>query len=624
MTITRPFPLASLCIALLAGLLFLPGLPGAFLFDDIPNLVNNASIRLTHPSLGSLYAVLTAPQPSGTLRGLPTLSFALDYWRAGGLADPATFKTTNLLIHALTTFALAWLYRSLLLAARVPPRRAAWIAPALALAWAAHPLQASSVLYAVQRLQTMGTLFLVLALLAYLHARQAQMQGRPGRAGFLLTLLPWALALDCKEDSVLLPVYTLALELTVLRFAAAEARMARWLRRGYRAATLAGLALYALWVVPHYWSAAPYPGRDYNSAERLLTQARVLCRYLWEILLPLPRHMPFYYDWIQPSRGLLQPWTTLPAITLIAGLLALGWRLRQRQPLFALGVFVFFGAHFITSNVIGLELAYEHRNHFALIGAVLAAGSALAWAGQRLKVPPRAQAALGVALLIGLGGATLSRAHDWRGAVPLARAATVAAPNSPRAWIDLCVGTLKAGGGIEAPHNPLLNNAIDACAHGADADPRSLNNLAVLLALKTARGDVDANDWNRFQQRLRSAPMTWDNIRAPLVLAYYAGLGVAIDKQQALDAFATLNRRVDLAPSTLAEIGDAVVKTFHEPDQAFPYFTKAIDGIPADDPAAWELASDLRSAGWPDLAARIEAFAMERARRADRLRQQAP
>src|SRR5690606_30189310 len=112
----------------------------------------------------------------------------------------------------------------------------------------------------------------------------------------------------------------------------------------------------------------------------LLTQPRVLCMYLGQILWPLPQHMPFYYDWVQPSRSLLQPWTTAPAIATLSALLALAWWARVRQPLFALGVFLFFAAHTITSNVVALELAFEHRNHFALIGAVLAVGSVLSWA----------------------------------------------------------------------------------------------------------------------------------------------------------------------------------------------------------------------------------------------------
>src|SRR3546814_9182994 len=82
--------------------------------------------------------------------------------------------------------------------------------------------------------------------------------------------------------------------------------------------------------------------------------------------------------------------------------------------MFALGVFLFFAAHFIASNVVGLELAFEHRNHFALIGMVLAIGSLLAHASQRLRIRPAMQAMVCPLLLACLCGATLLRAHDWR------------------------------------------------------------------------------------------------------------------------------------------------------------------------------------------------------------------
>lgn len=120
---TRRFLIVALVLALLAGTPYLLGLPGEFMFDDIPNIVNNASIQLKQLTLGGLLQVIATPQISGQMRGLPTLTFALDYWRAGG-ADAATFKTTNILIHCLTTLALAWLYRSLLLAAGIREVRA--------------------------------------------------------------------------------------------------------------------------------------------------------------------------------------------------------------------------------------------------------------------------------------------------------------------------------------------------------------------------------------------------------------------------------------------------------------------------------------------------------------------
>ncbi|WP_394695515.1 hypothetical protein [Pseudoxanthomonas japonensis] len=601
----RRFLLASLVVALLAALAFLPGLPGAFVFDDIPNIVNNGTIHLSRLDAGALLEILSTKQVSGAMRGLPTLTFALDYWRAGGVADPATFKTTNILIHALTAGALAWFFRSLLLSAAASSRRANWCALALALAWALHPLQVSSVLYAVQRLQTMGTLFLVLALLAYLHARRAQIQGRPSKGGMLVTILAWTLAMGCKEDSVLLPVYTLALELTVLRFAAADPRTTLVLRRGYAVAAAAAALAYLFWVVPHYWQWDAHAGRDFSTLERLLTQPRVLCMYLGQILLPLPQHMPFYYDWLQPSRGLLQPWTTLPAIVAVLGLLGLAWGLRRRLPLFALGVFLFFGAHAVASNVVALELAFEHRNHFALVGAVLAVGSSLAFASQRLRLSPAPQAALCVALLTTLACATLMRSHTWSNGISLLAAATKAAPTSARAWVDLCDAYFLAGGGV-TPDNPHLEDAIEACANGTANAPDSLNSPALLVALKTFRGDITSEDWTVFQQRLGSVRMSWDNTRAPLILAYYAGLGVAVDKQQLLRAMATLERRAALSPSMLASIGGTVMNTLDEPDLAIPYFAKAIEKAPPGDPFARDLAAELRQKGRPDLAAGIE------------------
>jgi len=604
-TANRRFTLGSLTVALVASLAFWFGLPGMFVFDDIPNLVNNASIHLTRLDVRALLDVLATPQVSGSMRGLPTLTFALDYLRAGG-ADPATFRTTNIVIHALTACALAWLFRSLLLAAAVNATKANAMACALALAWALHPLQVSAVLYVVQRLQTMGTLFLVLALLAYLRARQAQMQGLPGRSSLLACAFSWALALGCKEDSVLLPVYTLALELTVLRFAAADARVAKALRRGYLVAVLAGAAAYLLWVIPHYWRWDAYSGRDFSTWERLLTQPRVLCMYLWQILLPLPRHMPFYYDWVQPSRSLLHPWTTLPALALVAGLLVLAWRLRLRRPLFALGVLLFFGAHAITSNVVGLELAFEHRNHFALIGAVLAVGSLLAGVGERFRMRPLAQTGLCAALLLALGSAAAMRSHDWRSNVSLAKASTQAAPGSPRAWVELCDAYFIAGGGVQTRPNPHLDAAIGACASGAEAAPGSLNSLVLLTVLKTIRGDVSTQDWARLQARLNAAHMSWDNARAPLILTHYASLGVPLDRQQMLQALATLERRTDPGPSRLVYIGDSLMKAWSEPDLAMPYYLKAIARIPRGDPFVGELAADLRDKGRPDLARIIE------------------
>lgn len=609
------FLLVSLIVALIACLPFTLGLPGGFIFDDVPNLENNDSIKLERLDTAGLYKVIATPQISGNMRTLPTLTFALDYWRSGG-ADPATFRTTNIVIHAMTAFALAWFFRCVLLIAGVPRARTNWAAPALALAWALHPLQVSSVLYAVQRLQTMGTMFLVLALLAYLKARTTQMARLPARSWWMFAALLWVLAMSCKEDSVLLPAYTLALELTILKFAAPDQALSRRLRQGYAFATLVGAALYLFWAVPHFWSMDGYGGeRGFSTPERLLTEPRVLWLYLWQILVPLPSHMPFYYDWIQPSRGLLQPWTTLPAILGLVALLGTAWKLRTSWPLLSLGLLLYFAAHFITSNVVGLELAFEHRNHFALIGAVLAVGSVLARLCERFRLPQWAQAAGIVLLLTGLATATASRSHDWRSNLTLTRSSTEIAPGSGRAWIELCDAYFKAGGGV-VPHNSKLEQAIAACEAGVTSAPDSLNNVAFLVVLKSLRGDIGPQDWSRFQQKLKTVFMTRDNRRAVQVLISHSRKGVKLDKQQMLQAMNTAVRRVEATPYMLTVYGYFIMNDLQEPGLAMPYFTTAIQGIPADNGFPWQLGAELRQIGRPDLAETIEQLGISRRRAA--------
>jgi hypothetical protein len=208
----------------------------------------------------------------------------------------------------------------------------------------------------VQRMQTLATLFIILALVAWLRFRLAQLRGVPGSHWGWLAMLAWVMALASKEDSILLPAYTLLLELTVLRFGAADPRTGRVWSRVYLVLVTMGALAYLLLVVPHYWSTGPYGGRDFSSLERLLTQGRVLTMYMGQILLPLPDNLTFYYDGYAVSRGLWSPPTTVFALLLVAGLLISAWILRSRSPLISFGILFYFCGHFVTSNVIPLEL----------------------------------------------------------------------------------------------------------------------------------------------------------------------------------------------------------------------------------------------------------------------------
>lgn len=602
----RGFLLTSVLCAALACLVLLPGLPGGFVFDDGFNIVENREIRLQSLEPAAVMDAASSAQLGGKTRVFPTLTFALDYFRGNGL-DPATFKSTNIAIHALTTFILAWFFRSLLLVANIRPVRARWMALAMALAWAVHPLQVSSVLYVVQRMQTMATMFIVLALWSYLKARKSQMEGRSGRTGFMLTVLLWAVAFGCKEDAVLLPAYMLALELTVLRFRAADLGLARNLKRGYVFMTMLGAAAFLLMIVPHYWSWDAYPIRNFSSYERLLTQPRMLSMYLWEILLPLPSHMPFYYDWVQPSRGLLHPWTTLPSVFLLLVVLASAWHLRHRRPVLAFGVFLFFSGHFVTSNVIGLELAFEHRNHLPLIGVVLAVGDLLALAMDRFQIRAGYRMTVCLLLFIVLGSATIVRARSWDSDLELARTSTQLAPESARAWNALCVAYFEHGGGPKSD-NPNLDKAIAACGKAAELSSDSIVSLTNVLVFKTLRGSVTEADWNRHLDHLRHVPMKTENAFSIWILINNARNGVPLEESRLLEAIDIINHRAPFEPIQSAAVGYFILGHTPQPDRAYPYFAHAVQT--ASDPTfAMGLIEDLRKEGRADWGDKLEALA---------------
>ncbi|WP_374556766.1 hypothetical protein [Thermomonas sp.] len=588
--------LSLLLVAVLACLPFLPGLPGGFVFDDGFNIVENPWVHLESLSPFAVIDAAFSPQPGGMTRVLPTLSFALDYFRGGGL-DPLTFKTTNIAIHGLTVVALALFLHRLLLLSGTGHKQAVWLSAAMATAWAVHPLQVSSVLYVVQRMQTMSTLFLLLALSSYLKGRQAQMAGDSGRTHWMAAGLLWMLAVACKEDAALLPAYTLVLELTVLRFGAADPALARKLRRGYAVATALGSAAYLLIVIPHYWAWGNYAGRDFSSYERLLSQARILCMYLWQIVLPLPSHMPFYYDGFPPSRGLLQPWTTLPALLLLGALLGTAWQLRHRRPLFALGIFLFFAGHFITSNVVGLELAFEHRNHLPLIGIVLAVADLLSMAANRVRLASTPRVIAICALLAVLAGTTAVRAHSWRSELSLAQTSTGLAPTSARAWNDLCVAYFNAGGGLKRD-NPNLGQAADACNRTAELNTQSVVGLVNVLTYKSLLGTVTDTDWNRFLSRLGTAPLKTENANSIWVLVNNARRGVPLDENKLLDGIAIASKRRFFGPVEFASVGYFILGNTHQPERAYPYFFLAVQW--SQDPSfAAQLIDDLRKEGRP-------------------------
>lgn len=592
-----------LLLILLTGLVYWPGLHGDFLFDDYPNIVINARVHLQTLDWASIWKALNGYEAGDIGRPLSTLSFALDYYAAG--KAPYLYKMTNLAVHLLNATLVLLLIRRVL---RLPAagrwsRHAPW---AIALLWAIHPLQVSTVLYVVQRMEMLALTFILLGLLAYLHARTAAMSERRQWAWLVASGALAALGLLGKETAVLFPCYTLALELTLLGFGGPP-RTHRSLYWGYGLGLTTALLAYAI-VLPTYLAPHAFDGRNFSVGERLLSQLRVLPMYIGQIAMPLPRAMTFYYDNYPVSKGLLSPPTTLLGGALLACLAAAAVILRRRLPVFSLGIAWFFMAHLLTSNVFNLELVFEHRNYFAVLGILLAAADLF----RQLPLPQDSHIkAVVVGLFIfAFGGMAMIRSAIWGDPLHIAMDLVDKNPGSPRAASDLATLYLgMSGGDANSPFYDFSKREFERAAALPNASGLPEQGL-IIMAASTGQ-PVDPAWWDSLLSKLRKQPVSVEQNLAVIGLLRPLTEGMSIDRARLVQAGLILGQRGGLPPEALSQLGDVAINDLHDSASANQLLTDAVRRTRGNKTYASQILSVLESEGNTEQAAVVRRVGAE-------------
>jgi tetratricopeptide (TPR) repeat protein len=331
---------------------YAPGLDGAFLLDDFRAVVRNTTIE----TLSGAFS----PPPESTVSGRPVanLSFALNRWLAAPDSLAWSYHAGNLLIHLAAALLLMGVVRRTLESDRLRPRfgeSAGWIACAVAVLWAVHPLNTEAVTYVVQRVESLMSLFLLLTLYCAIRADGAAGSWRT--AWTAAAVLACALGMGTKEVMAGAPLVVLAWDWLFL-----APRRPRWGLAAGLAATwiVLGLLVYNERRAPSVDLGGPVVWRY------LLTQSAVITRYLR--LVFAPDDLVFLYSWpLVTSAG-----AVLAPAALVCTLLALTvWGLLKRHPAAFAGV-VFFVVLAPTSSVLPIvtEVAAEHRMYLPLAAIV--------------------------------------------------------------------------------------------------------------------------------------------------------------------------------------------------------------------------------------------------------------
>jgi hypothetical protein len=552
---------------------FWPGVSGGFIFDDYSALVGNPAVKLTDLSFEQMRMAFGGFDLGGFGRPFSMITFGVNHFVSGGF-DPFSFKVTNLLLHALNAALVFLVLCRVFGLAHVPLTARIWCAALIGALWAVHPLQVSTALYVVQRMEMLSTTFVLLSLLAYLSGRTRQIRGERGWTWILLSAALIVPGILSKETAILLPVYALAMELTVLGFSARNSVAVSLWRWGYITAFVVAVVGYLFLYLPQYGSLEPWASRGFDSVDRILTQLRVLPLYLQQILVPVPSTMTFYYDNFAPSRGLFRPWTTAAGLVFVVSILTLVWFFRKRLPLFSLGLMWFFGGHILTSNAQSLELVFEHRNYFASLGALVAAFGLVKAA--QLRISSHVAALIGVLLFAGVGSLGVLRAATWGDPLLLATHQVDINPDSGRAKLDL--GVIYYGMANGSPQSPFYTFALrtfDEAARTPTGDVQASTNL-ILMKVGAGRS-VSVEDWGRLIHTLSFHPVSAQSAAAVWTLFDNRDVGSGVDPDQLLRVLDILMVRRPQPAFRYAQVGDYLRNELHRLYLAKKYYLKAAE-----------------------------------------------
>lgn len=366
--------IAPLLIALICLVLEWPALKGPFVFDDFPNLSSLEKVQRYDVENLRIYLSQAHDFPG---RPLAMLSFLPQ--KASWPNSPFPFKLVNLLIHLLCGGLVFAFTRQLLLAYRsrnqnAPLTAETYLVPCLTMAaWLWHPMQLSTTMLVIQRMTELFAVFLLLGLMLYVHAVISTQRSTVHRAIAMATGLGMCMVLATlsKESGILLPVYALAMDATLLRSQVASLEPTlRWLRRVLIYVPVAFILVYLGMQLPAYANIGSY--RNFTLSERLLTESHIIFDYLGQIFFPRYGSYSIFHDGYPVSRSWLAPASTLFTAAGVACLIIAGFWLRKRSSVIAFAILWFLGGHLLESTVVPLELYFEHRNYIPMIGPLFA------------------------------------------------------------------------------------------------------------------------------------------------------------------------------------------------------------------------------------------------------------
>ncbi len=355
-------------------LTYSPSLKGVFTLDDV-KIINRIDAMDHFPQLFGF-------------RSIAYITFYLNKL----IAELSAFnvRLTNIVIHLINSILV---YVLVLMTITIKSERnqwdsledkfrysTAWISSFI---FALHPLNINAVAYIVQRMASLSALFVLLSLILYIRASTSHGKTKK-RFFYLLSAVSLIIGIFSKENAIMgIPLILLYDYIFLSRF-----NRQTFLRKILPVAAISLLVLIIVSFSLRFHKTIfelgsiflnlnqplihkPWMTTDvsWTPIQHILTEFRVISRYIFLTFVPLPGFMIFD-GWGYPvSKGLSTPPTTFLAIIFITGTLIFSIIKRRNYPFFFFGVSWYLIAISLESFLaVGADLYFEHRNYLPLSG----------------------------------------------------------------------------------------------------------------------------------------------------------------------------------------------------------------------------------------------------------------
>ncbi|WP_154650999.1 hypothetical protein [Reinekea blandensis] len=390
-----------------------------FILDDHSNLSLMSQVDSYDDIWGMAKFVLT--NSSGTLgRPLSMASFLVDdfSWPSSASAH----RATNIAVHLINLCLVVMIGFRL---SSVVHNNVAffWLTLGVALFWSIAPANMGPVISVVQRMTSLSSLFMLLAIYVFSVWRLKDVGRDRFATAFVLLIILFIAACLSKETAVLLPGYILILEFLIRKVGPSKPAY-------YRYFVLSTSVIYLISIlainVYYFQSDSEWFVRDFTAVDRILSQLVIIPIYAAKLLT-----LRVTGTGLMVGHSDLEIWFSTINVLYAAVFWFVLVLLLVKGPLFLKGCMLWFiNGHLLESVAVPLELYFEHRNYIASIGLYSAVAYGLYITYDRSR--KLAYVAILIAMLLSLNVFFNNRISYTE--IEYAAVSAVENPYSSRAW----------------------------------------------------------------------------------------------------------------------------------------------------------------------------------------------